>query len=58
MKLLQCDKQTLITILQALAQQKELPQLNEESILMLLDLITTNSELLQNIRLFLQQQTD
>jgi tetratricopeptide (TPR) repeat protein len=53
MNLLQCDKQTLISILQAIAQQAELPQLNNESALMLLDLITTDSELLQNIRLSL-----
>jgi tetratricopeptide (TPR) repeat protein len=51
--LLQCDKQTLFSILQALAQQAELPQLNNESCLILLDLITTNSELLQNIRVSL-----
>jgi tetratricopeptide (TPR) repeat protein len=53
MKLLQCDKQALISVLQALAQQANISELNNESILMLLDSITTDSELLQNIRVFL-----
>ena len=52
MKLLQCDKQTLISILQA-----NLLELNTESMLMLLDLIATNPEVLQSLREALQRQT-
>jgi hypothetical protein len=48
--LLNCNKQTLISILQALAQQAELPDLTTEVMLNLLEAICTNPELLHHLQ--------
>jgi len=58
MKLLQCNKDTLFTILEALAQQASLPDLNTETALTLLEQIENNPQLLSSIREYLQQQTE
>jgi tetratricopeptide (TPR) repeat protein len=58
MKLLQCNKNTLFAILQALAQQANLPELNTKTALTFLDQIENNPDLLSSIREFLQQQTE
>jgi tetratricopeptide (TPR) repeat protein len=58
MKLLQCNKDTLCAILQALTKQANIPDLNTETILVLLDQIENNPNLLSSIRKFLQQQTE
>jgi len=58
MRLLHCNKETLINILQALAQQANFPELNNETALTLLKIIESNPELLSSIREFLQQQTE
>jgi len=58
MKLLQCNKNTLFNILEALAQQANLPELNTETALTLLEMIESNPELLSSIREFSQQQTE
>jgi hypothetical protein len=58
MKLLSCNKDTLFGILQALAQQANLPDLNTETMLTLLEMIENNPELLSSIRQYLQQQTE
>jgi len=56
MKLLQCNKDTLFAILEALAQQASLPDLNTETALTLLEMIESNPELFLSIREYLQQQ--
>ncbi len=48
--LLDCDTQTLFDILQALAQQANLPDLDTETMLILLEEIATNPQLLQSLR--------
>ena len=48
--LLACDKQTLFSILKALAQQAELPDLTTEVMLNLLEEICTNTELLHHLQ--------
>ena len=58
MRLLHCNKETLFGILHALAQQANLPELNNETALTLLERIENNPELLSSIRESLQQQTD
>ncbi len=58
MKLLSCNKQTLIEILQALAEQANVPKLNPESALTLLDVMLSNPELLQNLREAIQTDTE
>ncbi|WP_413171640.1 tetratricopeptide repeat protein [Anabaena azotica] len=58
MGLLHCNKQTLISILQALAQQANLSALNNKTALTLLEMIENNPELLSSIREYLQQQTE
>jgi tetratricopeptide (TPR) repeat protein len=58
MRLLHCNKKTLIDILQTLAQQATLPELNNETALTLLERIESNPDLLLSIRESLQQQTD
>jgi hypothetical protein len=58
MKLLSCNEDTLFGILQALAQQANLPDLNTETMLTLLEMIENNPELLSSIRQYLQQQTE
>ena len=57
-KLLQCNKDTLFTILQALAKQASFPELNTETMLTLLEQIENNPDLLSSIRKSLQQQTE
>jgi tetratricopeptide (TPR) repeat protein len=56
--LLNCNKETLIDILKSLAQQANLPELNNEIALTLLEMIESNPELLSSIREYLQQQTE
>ena len=56
--LLLCSKETLINIVQALTQQANLPALNTETALTLLEMIESNPELLSSIRESLQQQTE
>ncbi|MEI6444082.1 MAG: tetratricopeptide repeat protein, partial [Nostocales cyanobacterium ELA583] len=56
--LLHCDKQTLVSILQALAQQANFPELNTETALAMLEQIETNPELLSSIQEKLQQQVE
>ena len=56
-KLLQCNKDTLFSILEALAEQANLPELNTETMLALLEQIENNPDLLSSIRKSLQQQT-
>jgi Flp pilus assembly protein TadD len=58
MKLLQCNKNTLFSVLEALAQQASLPDLNTETALTLLEQIENNPDLLSSIRKSLQQQTE
>ncbi|MFN5241274.1 MAG: tetratricopeptide repeat protein [Aphanizomenon sp.] len=58
MKLLQCNKNTLFSILEALAQQASLPDLNTETALTLLEQIENNPDLLSSIREYLQRQTE
>ena len=58
MKLLQYNKDTLFAILQALAKQANLPKLNTETMLALLEQIENNPDLLSSIRESLQQQTE
>ncbi|MBY5280966.1 tetratricopeptide repeat protein [Anabaena sp. PCC 7938] len=58
MGLLHCNKETLISILQALAQQANFPALNTETALTLLEMIESNPEHLSSIREYLQQQTE
>lgn len=58
MELLHCSKETLVGILQALAQQANLPALNTETTLTLLKMIESNPELLSSIQEYLQQQTE
>jgi tetratricopeptide (TPR) repeat protein len=48
--LLVCDKQTLISILQSLAEEAKLPYLNAEIILGLLEAICTDPELLHRLQ--------
>jgi len=48
----------LFIILQALAQQENLPELNPETALAMLEQIETNPELLSSIQEFLQQQAE
>ncbi|WP_016950698.1 tetratricopeptide repeat protein [Anabaena sp. PCC 7108] len=55
MRLLGCNKETLIDILKALVQQANLPALNNETALTLLEMIESNPQLLSSIREFLQQ---
>ncbi|WP_271948756.1 FxSxx-COOH system tetratricopeptide repeat protein [Microcystis aeruginosa] len=52
--LLHCDTQTLFSILQALAQQAELPAFNTEAMLMILKVLESNTELLSYVREVLQ----
>ena len=58
MGLLHCNKKTLIDVLQTLAKQANLPALNTETALTLLEMIESNPELLSSIRESLQQQTE
>jgi len=58
MKLLHCNEETLINILQTLAKQANLPAVNTETALTLLEMIESNPELLSSIRESLQQQTE
>ncbi|OBQ34697.1 MAG: pilus assembly protein PilF, partial [Anabaena sp. CRKS33] len=58
MELLHCNKDTLFTILEALAQQANLPELNTDTALTLLEQIENNPDLLSSIRKSLQQQTE
>ena len=58
MELLQCNKDTLFSILEALAEQANLPELNTETMLALLEQIENNPDLLSSIRESLQQQTE
>jgi len=55
--LLQCDQQTLSAILEALAPQANLPTLDTEAMLYLLEDIATNPELLQILKQAMLQQT-
>jgi predicted RNase H-like HicB family nuclease len=48
--LLHCDTQTLFSILQALAQQAELPAFNTEAMLLMLEALESNTELLSFVR--------
>ena len=48
--LLDCDTQTLLGILQAFAQQANLPDPDTETNLILLEMIATNPQLLQSLR--------
>jgi len=48
--LLDCDTQTLFDLLQTFAQQANLPDPDTETNLMLLEIIATNSQLLQSLR--------
>ncbi|MBK1986103.1 ATP-binding protein [Sphaerospermopsis aphanizomenoides BCCUSP55] len=57
MQLLHCNQEKLFTILKALARQANLPELNTQAILTLLEMIESNPELLSSIRESLQQQT-
>ena len=58
MELLQCNKNTLFAILQALAQRANLPDLNTKTFLVLLEQIENNPQLLSFIREYLQRQTE
>ena len=58
MGLLHCNKKTLIDVLQTLTKQANLPALNTETALTLLEMIESNPELLSSIRESLQQQTE
>jgi hypothetical protein len=58
MKLLHCNKETLLGVLQFLAQQAELPAFNTEVALAMLERLESNPELLSDIREALQQQTE
>ena len=58
MKLLHCNEETLINIPQTLAKQANLPAVNTETALTLLEMIESNPELLSSIRESLQQQTE
>jgi Flp pilus assembly protein TadD len=58
MELLHCNRETLLDILQALAQQANFYVLDTEAILTLLEMIERNPELLSSIREYLQQQTE
>ena len=53
MKLLSCNKDTLFGILQALAEQANLPDLNTETMLALLEQIENNPQLLSSLREYL-----
>ena len=53
--LLDCDTQTLLGILKALAQQANLPYPDTETNLMLLEEIATKPQLLQSLRETLQE---
>ena len=55
--LLQCDRPTLFAILKALAQKANLPTLDTEAMLYLLEAIATNPELLQALQQAMSQQT-
>jgi tetratricopeptide (TPR) repeat protein len=55
MKLLQCNKNTLFSVLEALAQQANLPDLNTKTFLVLLEQIENNPQLLSFIREYLQR---
>jgi tetratricopeptide (TPR) repeat protein len=55
--LLHCDTQTLFSILQALAQQAEIPDFNTEVMLMMLEALESNAELLSWVREVLQSDT-
>ena len=48
--LLDCDSDTLFSILKALAQQANLPDPDTETNLILLETIATNPQLLQSLR--------
>lgn len=56
--ILNCDKQTLLDILKALAQQAKLPDLTTEIMLNFLEEICTNSELLHYLQELLLQPTE
>ncbi|AFZ27510.1 Tfp pilus assembly protein PilF [Cylindrospermum stagnale PCC 7417] len=58
MSFLHCNKETLFDILQALAQQAEIPAFNPEVALAMLEKLESNPELLSYIREALQQQTE
>ena len=58
MGLLHCNKETLVGIIQALAQQANFLAFNKETALTLLERIENNPELLLSIQESLQQQTD
>jgi tetratricopeptide (TPR) repeat protein len=55
--LLHCDTQTLVSILQALAQQAKIPAFNPEVMLIMLEALESNAELLSRVREFLQSDT-
>ena len=55
--LLHCDTQTLFSILQALAQQAEIPDFNKEVALMMLEVLESDAELLSRVREVLQSDT-
>ena len=57
MILLNCNRETLINILQALAQQAKIPEFNPDVALAMLENLETDLELLSYIRQALHQQT-
>ncbi|HLO87753.1 MAG TPA: tetratricopeptide repeat protein [Nostocaceae cyanobacterium] len=57
-KLLQCNTKTLLNILQTLAQQTELPELNTEVALAMLEKLESNPELLSHYREALHSDTE
>jgi hypothetical protein len=58
MMLLHCNKETLFVILKVLAQPANLPQLNTETMLVMLERLESNPELLSNLREALHQNTE
>ncbi|MDB9488124.1 hypothetical protein PN492_16475 [Dolichospermum circinale CS-537/01] len=57
MKFLQCNKDTLFSILKVLAEQANFLKINTETMLALLEKIENNLKLLSYTQKFLQQQT-
>ena len=55
--LLHCDTQTLLSILQSLAQQAKIPAFNTEVALMMLEVLESNAGLLSSVREVLQSDT-
>ena len=58
MGLLHCNEEILFSILKALERQANFPALNNETALILLEMIENNPDLLSSIRELLQQQTE